>query len=390
MYRCAETAGCRVTCVRWNRANPDLLAVTYATLAIGDHPGLVCCWSPKNPDHPALIYRPPTGATCCDFSEHNAALLAVGCYDGSLALYSTSQKTPRPVSDCFRSTDKHMGAVWDVQFVMKDQGVGEAQREVLMTISEDGRVLQWTTRQGLQNVPVMTMRRDPSFSNKKETRTRKSEAFISRFAVGMHFSFNPTNSAQYLVATEAGSVHRCSTSHSDQYLFTYSGHMGPVYRVHWSPFVPHVLLTCSADWSFRVWHVDHKTAVLSVPSASKSAINDIQWSPVCATQLALCTDREVEVWDLAVSALDPLIVHPSVSRAAANTTLTFGDQGACLLIGDTNGGVTVYQMESLPEPEPDQAEKLEAVVETQLSRLLSTQQEEEETEEEAAAEAKAD
>lgn len=374
VYRCPETVGRRVTCVRWNKANSDLMAVTYATLSIGDYPGLVCCWSPKNPDYPALIYRPPVGATCCDFSEANASLLAVGFHDGSLAMYSTSLKTPSPITDSFQSTDKHLGTMWDVQFVMKDQGVGEAKREVLMTISEDGRVLQWTTRQGLQNVPVLTMRRDPSFSTKKESRSRKSESFISRYAVGMHFSFCPSNTSQYLVATEAGLVHLCSMTHADQYVNTYVGHMAPVNKVHWSPFSQQVMLSCSTDWSFRVWHIEHKSAVLVVPSANKSAINDIQWSPICATQLALCTDQEVEVWDLAVSALDPLIVHPIVTRGATNTTLTFGDGGATLVVGDSNGGVTVYLLESLPEPQQDHVQQLEQVVQTQLTRLLSTEE----------------
>ena len=385
-YRCPEASGQRVTCVRWNPANPDLLAVTYGTLEFGLHPGLVCCWSPKNPDHPALIYHTPSGAICCDFATQNAAMLAVGCYDGSLALYSTSQKSDRPVTDCFRSIDKPMGVIWDVQFVLKDQGVGEAKREVLMSISEDGRVLQWNTRQGLQTVPVMSMRRDPSFSTKKENRSRKSEAFISRSAVGLHFSFRPGNTAQYLVATEAGTAHLCSTSHSDQYLFTYSGHLASVYRAHWSPFSADVLITCSADWSFRVWHAEQKVAVIVVQSASRSAINDIQWSPLNATQLALCTDHEVEVWDLAVSTLDPLIVHPNVTRGATNTTLTFGPDGESLMIGDTAGSVAVYQLENLPAPEPDHVEKLQEVVQTQLFRVLSTLREEQEEETDAIAE----
>ena len=386
-YRCPEVSGQGVTCVRWNAANPDLLAVTYGTLQFGTHPGLVCCWSPKNPDHPALVYHTPTGATCCDFATQNAAMLAVGCYDGSLALYNTSQKSDRPITDCFRGTDKPMGVIWDVQFVLKDQGVGEAEREVLMSISEDGRVLQWNTRQGLQTVPVMTMRRDPSFSNKKETRSRKSEAFISRSAVGLHFSFRPGNTAQYLVATEAGTAHLCSTSHSDQYLFTYSGHLAPVYRALWCPFSADVLVTCSADWSFRIWHADQKVAVIVVQSASRSAINDIQWSPLCATQLALCTDHEVEVWDLSVSTLDPLIVHPNVTRGATNTTLTFGPKGECLMVGDSAGGVAVYQLENLPAPESDHVEKLDEVVQTQLFRVLSTlREEQQEDEAEGAAE----
>ncbi|KAJ8277925.1 hypothetical protein GJAV_G00081750 [Gymnothorax javanicus] len=57
-YSCELTAGLSVTCMTWNKRNPtgrgcpcsDLLAVGYGSFeSEEDEPGLVCCWSLKNP-----------------------------------------------------------------------------------------------------------------------------------------------------------------------------------------------------------------------------------------------------------------------------------------------------------------------------------------------------
>ena len=33
----------------------------------------------------------------------------------------------------------------------------------------------------------------------------------------------------------------------------FRGHIGPIYRVAWSPFAPDYLLTASADWTVKLW-----------------------------------------------------------------------------------------------------------------------------------------
>ena len=48
-------------------------------------------------------------------------------------------------------------------------------------------------------------------------------------------------------------VCRCSTAYAEQYLDTYRGHIGPIYAVRWSPAVPGLFLTASADWSVKLW-----------------------------------------------------------------------------------------------------------------------------------------
>ncbi len=91
---------------------------------------------------------------------------------------------------------------------------------------------------------------------------------------------------RYLACTEEGYIHKCSCSYNEQFLETYTGHnarlmavkmynmvltsiyiQGPVYRVTWSPFVPTLFLSCSADWSVKLWSQDSTTPLHSFHAA---------------------------------------------------------------------------------------------------------------------------
>ena len=42
---------------------------------------------------------------------------------------------------------------------------------------------------------------------------------------------------------------------------------GPIYRVRWSPFVADIFLSCSADWTVKLWHQDRSTPLYSFHAA---------------------------------------------------------------------------------------------------------------------------
>ena len=67
---------------------------------------------------------------------------------------------------------------------------------------------------------------------------------ISRQASGLSFDFPPGDGATYFAGTEDGLIHKCSVSYNEQYLETYHGHTGPVYRIRCSPFSDRLFLSC--------------------------------------------------------------------------------------------------------------------------------------------------
>lgn len=49
--------------------------------------GLVSVYSLKNPGHPEFSFSTASGMMCLDFHPEHPALLAVGCYDGHIAIF---------------------------------------------------------------------------------------------------------------------------------------------------------------------------------------------------------------------------------------------------------------------------------------------------------------
>lgn len=144
-FQCEHTVNRNVSCLAWNSANDDLLAVSYSSarklsengrvLSSGfasptattnngvsglagnsnsaslptaaatgaqvspiqaatdssstDNDGLVLFWSLKNPEYPERIYNLPVGVTSVDFSRMHPYLLAVGFVNGVVAIYDT-------------------------------------------------------------------------------------------------------------------------------------------------------------------------------------------------------------------------------------------------------------------------------------------------------------
>lgn len=386
-YVCPLTRGRNVSCLAWNKANPDLIAVGYGQFEFtAQKTGLICCWSLKNPEYPERVYTSKQGVTALDFSVANANILAAGYYDGGVAIYNVRKTDDEAIldnhkpntgagsgdSDNFEeSGGKHMGPVWQIQWIEKERGSGEERSEVLITISTDGRVTQWGIRKGFECYDIMKLKKMPTRMAGR-AREKKGEAFISRHSGGLCFDFRDRDSNVYLAGTEEGYIHKCSCSYNEQFLETYSGHTAPVYRIRWSPFVPNIFLSCSADWSIRLWHEDRSTPVLTFHSSTK-AVHDICWSPRSSTVFACVNEGAVEVWDLSLSTLDPVITLTPTSGAKL-TTITFGKNTECILVGDNEGQVTVYELRCMPDPpSPEtQVEILNNVINSSLANQLTS------------------
>lgn len=151
--------------------------------------------------------------------------------------------------------------------------------------------------------------------------------------------------------TEDGHIHKCSTSYSEQYLETYHGHIGPVYGLQWSTFNPSLFLSCSGDWTIRMWQEGSQQPLMTFQSSNKEVrlhatllrcvwhacmthatcistvcmilvlvvnaqVFDVAWCPSNSTVFAAVTaDGRLELWDFAVSTLRPVCQHAVTKNA---------------------------------------------------------------------------
>ncbi|XP_032552548.1 WD repeat-containing protein 78 isoform X3 [Chiroxiphia lanceolata] len=350
-YTCDLTSGHSVSSMAWNKVNPDLLAIGYREFDSKDQKkGLACCWSLKNPMWPERIFQCDHGVTAVDFSLASPNLLAVGTSSGSVAVYDVRSRNDAVFLDSSASLNKHTGAVWQLRWVEQDRGATEGdKKERLMCISADGRVTEWLIQQRLDCIDLMKLRRTEREKKKLPgEKERKSEAPISQQAAGMCFDFHPEDTDIYLAGTDEGHIYQCSCSGKEQILGTYRGHKGPVYRVAWNPSSTDMFLSCSADWSTILWHRDSQTPLLTFSSVT-AFVHDIMWSPKSAFIFAAVKESKVEIWDLSVSIFNPVISH-AANPEANLTSILFAKNTNCLLLGDSLGGVGVWELFNLDAP----------------------------------------
>ena len=97
---------------------------------------MICCFSLKNTSYPEYTFTTETGVMCLDFHLQHPALLAVGCYDGTVMVYDVRNKVNKPIYVASIKTGKHTDPVWQVVWQEEDL----AKELNFFSISSDGRV----------------------------------------------------------------------------------------------------------------------------------------------------------------------------------------------------------------------------------------------------------
>jgi WD40 repeat protein len=202
-----------VVSLSWNKEDGDILAAGYGSVRVSAQsppltdpavPGIICCWSLKNPEFPARIFKCSSPVTSLDFSRASANLLAVGFMDGRIAVYDVryenGSEAGGPCVDSASMSGKHRDPVWQVKWVDREQSIGDTQAraEAIVSISTDGRVCQWHLRKGLECIDLMTLKMVKSQDSKAGKMNSSKNSFISRSAGGLSFDFNPADCNSYV------------------------------------------------------------------------------------------------------------------------------------------------------------------------------------------------
>jgi len=378
------TQGMTVTCAEWNSNNKDLLAVSYGdTAPVPSNPGgLVLFWSLKNPTYPERVIRTRHGVTALHFSSCYPNMVAAGTHDGSVMIWDLRRPSDQPMlrsgsSVSQHNDQKHTDIVWETKWV--DQGPDKQPPELLVSVSSDGNVFQWSLKKGLEQMLLMQLKRIANPYLGANCVYKHKEGIVFRKSSGFCVDF-PRQTARgepstYLVGTEDGLVHRCSTSYNEQYLDTYYGHSGPVYRVRCNPFMSHAFLTCSADWTMKLWTTKPpaghppETPLLTFQSTDLfDAVNDVIWAPQNSTSFAAAMDDgRIELWDLSEKPLDPIVVHyPQANMPQRRRTcVRFSPNSPVLVAGDDQGSVDVMRMYNTNQSyysDQEQQDRLAAVM----------------------------
>ena len=322
----------QVTSLCWNPRYNDMFAVGYGSYDfMRQGTGIVCCFSLKNTSYPEYVISTESGVMCLDFHPQHPSLLAVGCYDGTVLAYDIGNGTSKPIYSSSLRSGKHSDPVWQVYW--HDSGCLSNNKELnFYSISSDGKVANWT-----MNKNELKMEAIMHLKLINPTKEDSDEPTLSGLAGGCSFDFNKKLDNLFLVGTEEGSIHECSKAYSGQYIKTYDGHHMGVHTVRWNPFHEDIFISCSADWTVKIW--DHNSSQCILHFDLGSAVGDVCWSPYSSTVFAaVTTDGKVHVFDLSRNKREPLCAQKVVKRARL-TNAAFNMKDFILIVGDDRGGV---------------------------------------------------
>ncbi len=185
----------------------------------------------------------------------------MGDSHGNIAIYNVRGNDSKPLFDSKDLEGKHTDIIWELQWIeKKDKG------EFLVSISGDGRIIEWSMKKGLEFTELKVLKRETNPNQKDvyagaDISEKKTSGMTFIVTGGLSIDFPADSNNNYFTATEDCTIHKCSTSYSEQYLDNYYGHNGPIYRVRCNPFWDStdcpIFLSCSYDWTVKVWNAKH-------------------------------------------------------------------------------------------------------------------------------------
>ena len=343
----------QVTCVKWNAEYKDLFAVSYGSYEFMKQTsgGAVAVYSLKNSKHPEFFFATEFTVCCIDWHPGKPALLAVGVYDGTVGVLDIRSRTRRYI---YRSTDresKHSDPVWELKW--------SPEGDRFTSISVDGRVCVWTMQKAKLECEVLS---ELKLSVSTDADGNVPPTALAGLINGLCFEFSPHDNDLYLVGTEEGAIHKCSRFFAAHPLVSFKAHSGPVYALRWNPFHKEIFVSCSADWTVKVWS---SAATREGPLCwfdLSHAVGDVDWSPFTSTIFAAVNaNGEIYVFDLHANRFKEVTVQ-KISNKGKLTRVCFNKHDPVIITGDDKGNVSCLKLSP-------NLRKLETDLSKQLSKI---------------------
>ncbi|CAG5983207.1 unnamed protein product [Menidia menidia] len=325
-----------VTALCWNNKYQDMFAVGMGSYDFSKQGrGMLVFYSLKNSTFPEYIYPTTSGVLCLDIHEQHSFLVAVGFYDGCVAVYNLKEEGEEPVYKSTAKTGKHTDPVWQVRWQTDDMD----NNHNFYSVSSDGRVVSWTlVKNELIFTDIIRLSMNSAASE------GPGAAQLPSIACGTSFDFHKQIDYLFLVGTEEGKIHKCSKTYSSQFLETYDAHSMAVDAVKWNPFHPKVFISCSSDWTVKIW--DHTINTPMFTFDLNGAVGDVAWSPYSSTVFAAVTTvGSVHVFDLNINKYEAICQQPVVAKKKTKLThIMFNPIYPIIIVGDDRGYVTSLKL----------------------------------------------
>jgi len=326
-----------VTAIKWSPTYPDLFAVGFGSYEfLRQGPGLLLFYTLKNPSFPEHVYPTSSGIMTIDIHPDQPYLVAVGFYDGSVSVYNVLEKTRDPIFCSTAKSGKHTDPVWEVKWQANDL---DGNRN-FYTASADGRVGCWTL---VKDELIFTEMINLKISDMAGA-SGPDGMQLTMYGCGVSIACHRDIDYLYLVGTEAGKIHKCSKAYSTHFLDTFQAHAMSVNTISWNPFHPDIFITCSADWTVKIWDYNFTTPLFIFDLLSP--VRDVAWAPYSSTVFAaVTTSGQCFVYDLNVNKYEALCEQTVVQKKKTKLNkIQFNQKYRIIVVGDERGHCTTLKL----------------------------------------------
>ncbi|XP_046520664.1 dynein axonemal intermediate chain 1 isoform X3 [Equus quagga] len=357
-----------VTALCWNPKYNDLFAVGHGSYDfMKQSRGMLLLYSMKNPSFPEYIFSSESGIMCLDMHVDHPYLVVVGHYDGNVAIYNLKKPHSQPSFRSSAKSGKHTDPVWQVKWQKDDMD----NNLNFFSVSSDGRIVSWTlVKSELVHTDVIKLKVEGSTTESLEGLQ------LHTVGCGTAFDFHKEIDYMFLVGTEEGKIYKCSKSYSSQFLDTYDAHNMAVDAVSWNPYHTKVFMSCSSDWTVKIW--DHTIKTPMFIYDLNSAVGDVAWAPYSSTVFAaVTTNGKTHVFDLSINKYEAICNQPVVAKKKNKIThVQFNPIHPIIIVGDDRGHVTCLKLSpnlrKMPkEKKGQEVQKGPAVEIAKLDKLLN-------------------
>ncbi|XP_053674507.1 dynein axonemal intermediate chain 4 [Anopheles nili] len=377
-YRTSETSDKAVACASWCPANGDIVALAYGIYGHARSEeranGYVYVWNIKNPVNPERRYLFECPVTCVAFSPRTPQLLAVGLYDGRVQIRDITDSSPnQPLAVSDRERFPVYQPIWDLKWVEFDN----ERKDEVIAVSQNGWVMKYTLTIGQYLLAYPLLRLDRVEGTLEGTLEAgagepSTSAAPDKLQSDLHpqalcLTIHPVRKDKYFIGTDEGAVHWCSINDPFQHLGVLQLHSRGIFCLEYSPWSPKIFLTCSGDWSVRIWIEDLSEPIVTL-STGFGPIQAAYWSPTNSTVIASVTRNAVQLWDLKRRSSKPAS-ETTFDAKTALTVVRFTNCGRSLLVGDVKGCAHVCALEDMPFPPHFQYRELQSAI---YGRLVTT------------------
>ncbi|CAF0711059.1 unnamed protein product [Brachionus calyciflorus] len=326
-----------ITAISWSKNYNDLFAVATGSYNFFKKTtGSIIGFSLKNPSFHEFRIETTTSCMTIDFNPRIPNLLAAGFYDGSVCIYDLKLISIPNALYCFKSETKHYDPVWQVQWQMPNV----EDLENFNSVSADCKIINWELKKNHLFATELTQLNIQE--NDPNSKVEGSHKIIAH--AGTCMDFNTQNEDLFLVGTEDGKVLEYSSLHRDKLLTIFDAHSQPIYSIKWNTFYKRVFITCSADFSVKIWDHRYKNPLLTYELSAP--VSDVQWAPYSSTVFAALTlDGNIHIFDIYLDLEKPLCVQNVLLKKKRRLThVCFSPFFPILVIGDEKGTLTSFKL----------------------------------------------